>query len=65
MWAPLNEELQMNREFKATSSFARSVFAAAAAVVTLSLASFIDGLATHYASNGAQMAEQTVVAARV
>ena len=63
--APLNEELQMNPEFKATSSFARSVFAAAAAVVTLSLAGFIDGLATHYASNGAQMADQTVVSARV
>ena len=54
----------MNREFKATSSFARSVFAAAAAVVTLSLASFIDGLATHYASNGPLMADQTVVSAR-
>jgi hypothetical protein len=55
----------MNREFQATSSFVRSVIAAAAAVVTLSLAVFIDGLATHYAVSGAQMADQTVVSARV
>lgn len=55
----------MNREFKATSSFARSVFAAAAAVVKPSLAGFIDGLATHHAASGAQLADQTVLSARV
>ncbi len=52
----------MNREFKSTSSVARSVFAAAAAVVTLGLAGFIDGLATHYASNGASLIADHVVA---
>lgn len=55
----------MNREFQATPSYARIVFAAAAAAVTLSLAGFIDGLASYYSSNGAQIANQTVVSARV
>ena len=63
--APLHEEGEMNREFQPTSSFTRGVIAAIATVVTLSIAGFIDGLATHYTSIGEQMADQTVVSARV
>lgn len=54
----------MNGALKARSSFGRGVVAAAA-VETLRLAGFIDGLATRYATSGAQLTAQTVVSARV
>jgi hypothetical protein len=55
----------MNGALKARSTFGRGVVAAAAAVETLRLAGFIDGLATRYATRGAQLTAQTVVSARV
>jgi hypothetical protein len=55
----------MNREFTPSSPAARSLFAAVAVVVTLSIGGFIDYLATDYAANGSVQAtaKQTVVVA--
>jgi hypothetical protein len=46
----------MNHEFHSVSPIARSVFAAAAIVVSLTVVSFIDGLARHYSVTGPQLA---------
>jgi hypothetical protein len=55
----------MNREFNPSSAAARSIFAAVALVVTLSIGGFIDYLATDYATHGSVQAQSkpTVVAA--
>lgn len=55
----------MNREFTPSSPAARSIFAAVAVVVTMSIGGFIDYLATDYASHGSVQAtaKQTVVVA--
>lgn len=55
----------MNREFNPSSPAARSIFAAVALVVTLSIGGFIDYLATDYATHGGVQAtaKQTVVVA--
>lgn len=55
----------MNREFTSSSAAARSLFAAVAVVVTLSIGGFIDYLATDYVPAGTVQAQAkpTVVAA--
>lgn len=53
----------MNRKFNPSSAAARSVFAAVAVVVTMSIGGFIDYLATDYVPHGSVQAtaKQTVV----
>jgi hypothetical protein len=54
--------LHLQTSFKAP--MVRFGFAAAAIVMTLGLAAFIDGLAKHYADEGSQLAQQSVVIAK-
>ena len=54
--------LHLQTPFKAP--MVRFGFAAAAIVMTLGLAAFINGLAKHYADEGSQLAQQSVVIAK-
>ncbi len=57
----------MNREFPQSSAAARSMFAAVAIVITVSIGGFIDYLATDYVPQGSVQAkakQPVVVAAR-
>lgn len=56
----------MNREFKASTSVIRAIFAAAAVLATLVTAGSIEGLVKHYDAESSQLArtQPAIVAQR-